>query len=349
MVHKGSSSLMLQFANPLLLLLLLAVPPGIWVWQRKRRRALRFPVVGILGQMPPGKERLVRWLGLSLAAFGLAALVAGLAGPRWPDARSRIPVEGVSIAIVVDVSGSMAEPDFDWGSSRMSRLEAAKQAFGLLVRGGVGPNGEQFQGRPNDQICLVTFSTRPQDCWPLTLSHEPLLQILGRQAPRSLPTDSETNIGDAIALALDRLTHATTRHRVLVLLSDGEHNVPPPALKPRQAAQLAAALEVPIYAIQTGGKEKNEGQAEVANPRAEVDGARTLRAVASLTRGKYFQADDAASLLGACEEIDRLERQEILSFQYRRYFEGYPLFGLASLGCFGFLAFLSRTYWSRIP
>ena len=44
------------------------------------------------------------------------------------------------------------------------------------------------------------------------------------------------------------------RRKVLVLLSDGEHNVPPPALKPRQAAQLAGNLDVPIYVIDAGGE-----------------------------------------------------------------------------------------------
>jgi len=48
---------------------------------------------------------------------------------------------------------------------------------------------------------------------------------------------------------------------VLILLSDGELNYPDQAdpqaqnpLKPRQAAQLAANLGIPIYVIDTGGE-----------------------------------------------------------------------------------------------
>ena len=33
-----------------------------------------------------------------------------------------------------------------------------------------------------------------------------------------------------------------------------------------------------------------------------------------------------------CQDIDRLERSEIHSFQYRRYVEAFPWLGLASLG-----------------
>ena len=47
----------------------------------------------------------------------LVALIIALAGPRWPDLRTRIATEGIAIEMLVDVSGSMAEPDFQWESA----------------------------------------------------------------------------------------------------------------------------------------------------------------------------------------------------------------------------------------
>ena len=55
---------------------------------------------------------------------------------------------------------------------------------------------------------------------------------------RSVPGESETNLSDAVALGLYRLKSAGPRRKVLVLLTDGEHNVPDPrsGWTPRQAA-----------------------------------------------------------------------------------------------------------------
>ena len=60
----------------------------------------------------------------------LVALAIGLAGLRWPDAErgQRIPTDGIAIELLVDVSGSMAEEDFDWEGKRISRLDHHQHA-----------------------------------------------------------------------------------------------------------------------------------------------------------------------------------------------------------------------------
>jgi Ca-activated chloride channel homolog len=222
----------------------------------------------------------------------------------------------------------------------------------LFVEGGTGPGDVQLEGRRADLIGLVTFATRPDSVCPLTLSHSALLQMLKAEQPRSLPTESQTNIGDAIAWGLEMLGSAGKRRTVLVLLSDGEHNVPPPALKPRQAAQLAANLHVPIYAIDAGGETPVREGGEDVKADSGLDraaGVRTLQAAAKISGGHYFRAQDSAALLAACKEIDRLERREITSYQYRRYYEGYPWFGLASLVFFVGIQMLEMTVWRRVP
>ena len=340
------------FTNPSFLLLALVVPLWAWRWLRRRRAALRFPDAGALAWLPAGRSRVARWGGAGLRAAALLLLVVALAGPRWPDLRTRVATEGIAIAMVTDVSGSMAEPDFAWKDQRITRLEAVKRAFSLLVAGGEGPDGEHLEGRPDDLVGLVCFATRPESVCPLTLSHSVLLHLLDAQQPRSLPTESETNIGDAIAWVLQRLESAGSRRKIMVLLSDGEHNVPPPALKPRQAAQLAAGLHVPIYTIDAGGdlpgkEASGEDAAKAAADRQA--GERILQAVAKITGGHYFRASDSKSLLGVCQQIDQLERREIQSFQYRRYYEGYPWFGLVSLILLAGVNFLELTVWRRVP
>jgi Ca-activated chloride channel family protein len=284
----------------------------------------------------------------------LICLVVAFAGPRLPDIHSRVPTEGIAIQMLLDVSGSMAEPDFDWQGKPISRLEAVKKVFHLFVEGGEGPDGRILEGRGHDLIGLVTFATWPESACPLTLSHSVLMRLLDSEQPRTVPTENRTNIGDAIAWALYRFGTTQTGRKVIVLLSDGEHNVPPPALTPRKAARLAAAMHVPIYTIDAGGDtDVEEGVTPGHSPQTAAAireaGVKTLQAVAEHTGGRYFRARDTQTLLEVCHVIDRLERKEIKSFVYQRYYEGYPWSGLAALACwFGVLG-LELTFWRKLP
>lgn len=341
---------MLTFANPWLLLLLALVPLLAWWWLRRRRPSVRFPDTALIGRLPRGRSRQARWGGAGLRALALALLVAALAGPRIPDLRTRIATEGLAVMLIVDVSGSMAEPDFIWGNEPARRLDAVKRVLHLFVAGGEAPGGEVFEGRPDDLIGLVAFATRPETACPLTLSHAVLLKTLDGLEPKTGPDESQTNIGDALAWGLHRLESAGTRRTVLVLLTDGEHNVAPPALSPRQAAQLAAGLRVPIHVIDAGGE--RIGPEPVPQGTTPADRARVtkvLQAVAALTRGRYFAAHDTHSLLAVGQEIDRLERQPIQSFRYRRYYEISPWCGLAAFVILMGVRVLELTAWRRIP
>jgi Ca-activated chloride channel family protein len=340
-----------DFAQPLWLLLVLLLPPLLWWWHRRRPAALRFPDTAVLRPLPPGSSHVATWGGLVLRGLALLLLTVALAGPRWPDPGTRIPTEGIAIALVVDVSGSMAERDFAWQGEPLRRIDAVKKALRLFVEGGPGAAGERLEGRRNDLVALVTFATVPESVCPLTLSHPVLLQLLDAEEPRNQLDEGRTNIGDGIAWGLLRLKPAAGRRRVLVLLTDGEHNVPPPALKPRQAAQLAGNMGVPVYVIDAGSDAPPRGAEGAAEASAidRLNAKKTLQEVARMTKGRYFQASDTKALLEVCGEIDRLERREIESFQYRRYAEGYPWFGLAAFALLLAVQVLDLTRWRRLP
>jgi Ca-activated chloride channel family protein len=330
-----------QFAYPWALVLLALLPLLAWGYRRRSRAALRFSDLAILQRLPAGRALTAQRGGLWLRLVGLALLIIALSGPRWPDEGSRIPTEGISIAFVLDVSSSMGERDFGWQGELLARLQGAQRVFRLLVEGGTGPHGEAFSGRGQDLIMLVTFATRPETACPLTLDHAALLHMLDGQAPRTALTEGTTNPGDALVWALHGLQKSPTRRKVIILLTDGEANVPPPALKPRQAGQLAANLGVPIYAIDAAPADDQDDSARAAR--------QALADLAKMTQGQYFHAADGAALSEALGAIDRLERDVIESYRYRRYAEGYPWLALAALACWIVVLALEATWWRRLP
>ncbi len=349
----------LEFANPLVWFAALVPVLFIW-WLRRRRASLRFADTRLFAGLPRGRARRVRWGSAAIRALALLALILAAAGPRVPDLKTRIPTESIAIMIVLDTSGSMEAETFEWqpGATPISRKEAARRALHLFIAGGDAPGGIHFEGRSSergaDAIGLVTFTNWPQPICPPTLNHSVLLRLLDRQAVEAVSIrDEGSNIGDAITEGLIRLEKAGPMRKALVLLSDGELTYADqldPArkpLKPRQAAQLAANLNIPIYVIDTGGSLPANAPPEDVKQRNE--GREINQAIANLTGGKLFSANNSQELLNVCKTIDGLERQPILSPRFRRYHELYPWFAGTSLALILLLVLLEQTLWQRLP
>lgn len=331
-----------HFTHPWALLFLLLVAWLAYRYARQPRAAWQVADHRLLPAFTSVRAILATWGGLAIRVIALTLAILALSGPRWPS-DERIATEGISIAMVVDVSVSMSEPDFNWKGKSIPRLSGVKEVFRLFVAGGDTPDGVTLQGRKSDLIALVTFAMHPETACPLTLDHKPLLQILDAQEPRVAAAEGTTNPGDAIAWGLYVLQQAPTKRRVLVFLTDGESNVPD-KLKPRQAAQLAANLDIPIYTIDASPEPRNAQEAD------EVKRAREMmQTVAKMTKGEYFRAQDGQGLAKAYESIDQQERERILSYQYRRFHEGFVWFACASFACFLLIVLLEATIWRRIP
>ncbi|HJZ54090.1 MAG TPA: VWA domain-containing protein [Gemmataceae bacterium] len=340
---------MLRFANPEFLWLApIAVLVGWW-WARRRRPALRYADTRLFAGLPTGRARRAKWGGVALRGLAALSLVVACAGPRRPDLQTRLPAEGVAIVLVLDVSGSMGTADAPWEPGRppVTRLEAAKRAFKLFVAGGDAPDGTHFEPRPSDQIGLVTFAVLPRTACPLTLNHSVLLRVSDAQEPK-LGLDAGTNIGDALGEGLIRLEAAGERRKVLILLSDGEHNVADEdTWKPLQSAQLAVSLGVKVYTIDAGGDPPPGAPSEVVAQRRA--GQETMQKVAAMTGGQSFAASSGTELLAAYKEIDTLEKTRVQSYQYRRYYEYYPWCAAAAIVLLLAAHLLDRTRWRAVP
>jgi Ca-activated chloride channel family protein len=183
------------------------------------------------------------------------------------------------------------------------------------------------------------------------LNHSVLLQKVNELKPKA-DLSAGTNIGDAIAEAVIRLDAAkVNRRKIIVLLSDGQHiqskEGPEAMHKPREAAQLAANLKLPIYSIDCGGILPANAPPDARAEREE--GQETMKAVAAMTNGRAFTANSGAEFLAACKEIGQLEKDTVVSFQYRRYFEFFPWFAGAAIILILTTHVLERTLWRVVP
>jgi Ca-activated chloride channel family protein len=338
---------MLTFAAPVWFWAALLGPVVAWWWLRRKQPALRYSDVSLVEGLPRGRAAAARWGGAVGRGLVVTLLAVACAGPRVPDLKSKLPAEGVALALVVDVSGSMATPDTN--APGVTRLGSAKAAFRLLVAGGTAADGTVLPGRAEDPIALVTFAAVPDTACPLTLNHSAVLAALDALKPKEA-IDAGTNIGDAIAEGLIRLTAAGGRRKVVILLTDGEHNLakegPDAPLKPRQAAQLAANLGIPVHTVDCGTDPGPGSDPDDAVRRAE--GKKLLADVAAMTGGTAFRATNGAEMQNVLVEIVRLERTSVEGVVYRRYDEWYGRVALAAAGVLFTMLLLEVTVWRRI-
>ena len=322
----------MQFASPLWLLGLLAVPALAWALWRPRREApgVRYSLGGDAAALGTTGWARLRKLpdGLLLAALTLGLL--GLTRPQERDASIERSTEGIDIVLALDVSTSMTAEDFV-----PNRFEAAKAVAAEFVR-----------GRESDRIGLVVFAAQAYTQAPLTLDYPFLLTML--QEVRMGLIEDGTAIGTALATATARLRDSEAASKVVILLTDGQNNRG--QVDPQTAAEAAAALGVKVYAVGVGGDglASRNGPFGGLGPAPEVDEG-ALRQVAETTGGRYFRATDAQALRQIYDSISELERTEIEETVLLDVEERYPLFLWPALACLLLAVGLSTTRLRQVP
>ncbi len=317
----------LSFAWPWLLLLLPLPLLARAVLPRARNAgaALRVPFGSRLDAIAAGG--VARTAGMPLLAL-LAWLLLCVAAARPQQLGPPVvpPQASRDLMLAVDLSGSMGDQDMVLGGRVVDRLAAAKSVIAdFLAR------------REGDRVGLVVFGQRAYALAPMTLD----LESVRHQLDASVVglAGRETAIGDAIGLAVKRLSQQESGQRVLVLLTDGMNTAG--SLDPLKAAELARDNEVRIHAIAFGGSGGGFSVFGMPVPMPgggdDTDEA-TLRHIAELTGGKAFRARDTSELAGIYAEIERLEPVERAARPVRPRIERYP-WPLAAALLFALLAF----------
>lgn len=351
--------------SPYVLLTLLAIPLLLWLRRRRRgkRGAIRFSWTRNAARAGRSLRQRLAVAPLALRILAIVLLVVAIARPQKGMEQIRELNEGIAIEMVVDRSSSMgAEMMFEGG--RVNRLEAVKSVFERFVLG----DGKKLEGRSNDLVGMISFARYADTICPLTLAHGALprfLETVRLANPQS--NEDGTAIGDAIALAAARLKTAEEtfarqapdredkyeiKSKIMILLTDGRQTAG--KRDPLDAAKLAADWKIRIYTIAVGGGENLMARDTLfgkflSQVRGQEADTQTLTAIAAATGGRFYMAEDAASLGQIYAEIDELERTEIESLRFMDYKEMFLPFALCALLLVGAEAGLSSTVFRKIP
>jgi Ca-activated chloride channel family protein len=292
--------------------------------------------------------RLRRLLFPGLRVLILVLGIVALARPQKGLEAIAVSSEGIAIAMVVDISSSMAALDLQLDGQQTDRLQVVKHSFRTFVKG----NGT-LSGRAHDLIGMITFARYADAICPLTLDHHTLLDLLEQVRIVTRPEEDGTAIGEAIALGMDRLRTSTAKSRVMIVLTDGTNNAG--ETTPLQAAEIAQALGIKIYTIGTGTRgmalapvRTRDGQLVLQRVHVSID-EDTLTQVAQTTGGRYFRATDSQALQAIYGEIDRLEKTTTVAEHFQQYAEYFPFILLPGLMLLGLEVVLSTTRFRTIP
>jgi Ca-activated chloride channel family protein len=193
----------LTFRDPRLLALLAAVPvlALLFAMRERRRRSLAARMVSERLRGGAAPLRTVRpWL---LAAGCIAAVVA-LAGPRLGFETRDIVTAQTNLAILLDVSNSMAAPD-----AGTTRLSAAKAV------------AKELLGMSDGKVALVAFEGAAEVISPLTTDTAAIADLIDTLSEGEL-AEPGSNLGKAIDRGAQLLARAGDQRGRIVILSDGE-------------------------------------------------------------------------------------------------------------------------------
>ncbi len=195
---------------------------------------------------------------------------------------------GLSVALLVDVSGSME-----------ARLDQAREAATHLLSG-LDPVA--------DEAAVYTFDTHLDEVAPFTAGLMTLPDRLSVVKPFGA-----TSLHDAIARTAERLVSREGRRRAVVVFTDGQDTAS--RLTPTEVSSIASAIDVPVYIVGLVPAIDNpSADVSTVDPgRSALSGA--LTNLSSWTGGHTFVASSAADRSVVARQIlEELRHQYLMAF-----------------------------------
>jgi len=278
---------------------------GILLLRRKKEALSRFGDLPLVLKTAPDISFTRQRVKLFLYLTGLVFVVASLARLQFGTHMEMLKREGQDIIVAVDVSQSMAARDM-----APNRLEKAKQELRGII--------DRLRG---DRIGLVAFAGEAFVQCPLTLDYSAAKFLLASLDHNAVSVQG-TSISSAIEMATRSFDIQTKKHKVLVLLTDGEDHEGDIELFTEEARSQGVKIYTvgignpegePIPILDRAGNQvgfmKDPETGDVILSRLDEN---TLRRISLATGGKYYLATAGEIELDRIfEEIGAMEKKEL--------------------------------------
>jgi Ca-activated chloride channel family protein len=208
---------------------------------------------------------------------------------RRPITDFRQDVNGLSIALLFDVSGSME-----------ARLADAREAAAHLL---------SWLDGTRDEAAVFTFDTRLVEVAPFTVGLKTVPSSMASVVPFG-----ETSLRDAIAQAAERVGHREGRRRAVAVLTDGNDNAS--RRTAAEVASVASAIDVPVYIVGVVASIDNPSQDTATSSADRPWLAGSLDDLAVRTGGRVFVVSTPGQRSAATRQIvDELRHLYLMAFE----------------------------------
>ncbi len=330
---------MLRFAYPQFFYLYLLVPGLIlfWIWAAHRRKKLlrRIGDPELVTRLTASVSGRKRFWKTVLLLWVIVFLIFALADPQIGTKLERVKRKGVDIFIALDVSKSMLAEDVP-----PNRLAKAKHEISNFI--------DRLEG---DRIGLICFAGIAFVQCPLTLDYSAAKLFLDDIDTDIIPQPG-TNIAAAINIARKSFVTKELKHKVLVVITDGESHQGDPV----GAAKEAAKEGIVIYTIGIGSPQgapipvfdrfgnrvgyKKDASGKIVTTKLDV---LTLEKIAFETGGKYYiSSTGEAELNKIYDQISKMEKKELASRQFSQFEDRFQIFLFLALLLLVFETLLSE-------
>ena len=310
----------MNFANPNMLWLLLAIPPGLlaffwWAGRTRQRLLTQFIQARLLPALTVGISATRQKISVGCLVLAVVCLILALARPQWGFDWQEMKQRGLDIVVAIDTSKSMLAEDI--APNRLARAKLAAL--------------ELMQRARSDRLGLVAFAGSAFLQCPLTIDDSAFRQSVEALNVNIIPQGG-TAIAEAIETALTAFKE-DDNYKVLVLLTDGEDH-DSGAL---EAAEKAAKAGMRIFTIGIG---KEEGElVRIKDARGTSDYIRDeqgnvvkshlneplLRQIAGATEGGFYLPLRGATAIDTLYDqgLAKLPKSQHQEKFVRRYHERY--------------------------
>jgi len=320
---------MLRFANIYYLYFLWLVPAlvifFIFAFRAKKHTMQKFGNLELLKKLSSSTSRARQVWKIVLILSAVTCAIIALARPQIGTKLEEVKREGIDILVAMDVSKSMLAEDI-----QPSRLAKAKHEVAGFI--------DRLRG---DRIGLIAFAGVPFVQCPLTLDYGAAKIFLNIMEPDLIPTPG-TALGKVIEKAIETFDQKERKHKVLVLITDGEDHQGDVMKYVEEAERqgiiiycvgIGSPKGEPIPATDEGsagmGFKKDKSGQVIISKLDEI----TLEKIALQTNGKYFRASSGEDELDKIyNDIENMEKKQLGSLKFSQYEDRFQYFlGLAIL------------------